>query len=276
MLVACDIGRSAVKTKAEGRDLDCFPSLITPYYEWKGLSPLQTDDDLVVQLNGKRYFVGSVVEYVADGDTGRRMQEDKVNEYTLIFLMTALYRACAPEYVRIVTGVPMDQLAADKERLEEFLKGTYDVYFTNRHNYGSKPEHRRFVIEDVRVTAEGAGVFFAYPAPGIVRILDLGSRKSNAVTFKNKRYVEPESYTLNFGWDTLRGSNKNVETLAEKLHGELSGKWSEEDKILVAGGVAEELAEALRIYFPNADAVPNPRFANVLGYYEAGRLVYKR
>src|SRR5690606_19691041 len=120
----------------------------------------------------------------------------------------------------------------------------------------TRPVENRFTIDNCRVMVEGAGAFFANPEDGTTRVIDLGSRTVNALTFMDKIYAPNGSFTLEWGWDTL-----TVQTpghVAEKLNNSLSARWDREDKVIVVGGRANDILDAVKKYFPNAIAAPNP------------------
>lgn len=274
MLVAVDAGRSYVKTIVSdgkgGYKTLLFPSWMTKYYkaDWDVLT---TENDFVIEYNGEKHYIGEVVEFVADGDTGRRMDEDKGGKNTLLFILTALFRIGASQYepVDLVTGVPLDRFNSDMEKVKHMLIGAHNV--TMHTKYGA--EHRKITIRNCNVTVEGAGAFFDDATDEETHVIDLGSRTVNCLTFRRKRFVASASVTLPWGWDTLREENRDFERIAETLHGQLSAKWNKNNPVKVVGGQAEGLTPALLQYFPHAQCVEAPQFANARGYYKMGKVM---
>ncbi|MEK4798074.1 ParM/StbA family protein [Thermoactinomyces sp. FSL K6-2592] len=270
MLVAVDAGRSYVKSiisdgKGKYKTL-IFPSWITKYYktEWDVLT---SPNDFVIEYNGEKHYIGEVVEFVADGDSGRRMDENKGGKNTLLFVLTALFRLGSTyEPIDLVTGVPLDRFNQDKDEVKNMLIGSHEV--TMHTKYGE--EKRKIIIRNCSVSVEGAGAFFDDATEEETHVIDLGSRTVNCLTFRNRRFVAPSSLTLPWGWDTLRKENRDFERIAETLHGELSAKWNKNNPVRVVGGQAENLTPVLQKYFPNAYTVEAPQFANVRGYYKMG------
>lgn len=275
MLVAVDAGRSYVKTvfqsqRGVNQNL-LFPSWMTKYYktDWDVLT---SDNDFVIEYKGEKNYIGEVVEFVADGDSGRRMNEDKGNKNTLLFILTALYRIGANQYepIDLVTGVPLDRFNDDKDKVKELLEGSHQVTMHSKH--GS--DTRIIPIRRCAVTVEGGGAFYDEPTEEETHVIDLGSRTVNCLTFRRKRFHAPSSLTLPWGWDTLKEENRDYQRVAEILYGELSAKWHKDASVIVVGGQAEELTPAIKEYFPYARTVENPQFANARGYYKIGRVMF--
>ncbi|MBA4495086.1 ParM/StbA family protein [Paenactinomyces guangxiensis] len=275
MLISVDAGRSYVKvvfqTKPGIFKTFLFPSWITKYYEtdWDVLTG---ENDYVIEHEGEANYIGEVVEFVADGDSGRRMDEDKGSKNTLLFILAALYRAGVNQYepVDLVTGVPLGRFNSDMEKVKEMLEGSHKVTMYTKHG----KEMRTININRCAVTVEGAGAFFDQATEEETHVIDLGSRTVNCLTFRRKKFLAPASLTLPWGWDTLKEENRNYERVAETLHGELSAKWHTDARIIVVGGQAEQLTPAIREYFPYASTVDAPQFANARGYYKIGKVMF--
>ncbi|CAM3958647.1 hypothetical protein L1N85_00050 [Paenibacillus alkaliterrae] len=90
----------------------------------------------------------------------------------------------------------------------------------------------------------------------------------NYVTMRNKRYVDRDSGTLPFGFNTNKTDNPCQ--MAARIAGELGKKWATNDNVWVSGGRAKEMAELLRQYFPLVLTVENPIYANAIGFYRVG------
>ena len=270
MLAAIDAGRAYVKYVGPNGVQGKFRSWIYPYYETQ-MEVIRSPKDVVLEYNDRKWYVGDVVRYVSDLGQGENMQEDKTGEHTVIFILTALALMGANdcEDITLITGLPLDQYRKNKDRIRERLEGTHTIRITT----GDMEDKRVLVIKKVGVAVEGAGAFYANPRNGTVRVLDVGSRTVNALSFYNKRYIDPESYTFNYGWDSVKEENRTPEHFADRLNASLGRKWKPDDPILVAGGKAEELAGALRKYYPNAEAIPDAQMANAIGFWRMGERV---
>ncbi|QOY37999.1 ParM/StbA family protein [Anaerobacillus isosaccharinicus] len=106
----------------------------------------------------------------------------------------------------------------------------------------------------------------------MIRVVDGGSKTINYVTLKNRRYVDRESGTLDFGFETNKSTNDKQ--LVARIAGELGKKWEVEDVIWTVGGKASVLADYLQPYFENVAPMPNALYANAMGYYKMGRVIY--
>jgi plasmid segregation protein ParM len=276
MIIAADTGRSESRflTEVNGqRVFKSFPSLLRPYFktEW---DVIQTPTDTVIEYEGEAFYIGEIVDYVKEtGDSGRVFDPKKDGKNTLLFTLLGLYRLGANEYdpVDLVIGTPLNRYQTDKDGLKQLLTKRHHIKVTT----GNGTDYRVINIRNTAVTVEGAGIFFANVTDELVRIIDLGAVTLNALTFRNKRFIPTESYTFNWGWDTLKPENRTHKYVAALIHDSLATKWGRDDKVMVGGGQAVGLAPALAEYFPNAYAVADPRNANVEGYFRIGKVKYK-
>ena len=277
MIVAVDGGRSYYKVATENGIKTRFQSLVTPYYktDWDCLN---TEDDTVIEYEGEKYYVGPIVDVVGDADRGRRFHDDKAGKHTLLLTLRALWKIGANEFdpVDLVTCVPLDRFNEDKEKMKQLLIGENGGIHHFKITNCNGTEHRTVRIRNVAVTVEGAGAFFDQPEPGEVRVFMFGSRKSTAITFRNKRYIPPESQSLPWGWDTLLKQNRTHKYVAEAFAGEMSKKWPADSKLLVVGGQADKgLTDAIQEYYRNAYTVGDPQMADARGMVKIGMVKFR-
>ncbi len=102
---------------------------------------------------------------------------------------------------RVITGLPIHELAAQKDAVRRLLSGTHHFSFDGR--------RYSIVVGDVRVIPQGAGCYYATAlrdgravtdAPtGRVAVLDLGYRTCNMIALDAGRYLADRSGTLDLG-----------------------------------------------------------------------------
>lgn len=280
--IGFDIGRRNVKA-FDGRKYLTFPSVVG---EGRDLKLDYTPDDQGFQvyfLDGaeqEHCFIGTLA--VDESEFARQMlMREKSTPDTFRLAMTALSQYIPnnePEVdFDVITGVPVrDHDKATKDRLISLLQRSCNLEVN-----GIK---RKVNISRVRVTVEGGGAFWSSPKDGTYRLIDAGSRTINYITMRDRKYVDRESGTLDFGFDTNKSVNLKEMTAA--IAGEVGKRWYSSDPVGVLGGNAVPLAAELRTYFPNAQPFETQRrvsasgqvvdgnlFANAIGYYTMGRSV---
>lgn len=249
-----------------------FPSMVG---EWR---PLRIGDpgDYTVEVDGQRYYVGRAAE---ESYTRREMcLESKIHAETRLLFLTALAVARVQPGTQVVTGVPVTQhTEAVKRDLRALLCGRHAVTVNGRQVLVEVP--------DLLVCPEGAAAFWGHvlddagrvTRPDLtvqhVLVLDLGSRTVNYVSLVQGRYRDRDSGTLPYGMLELRlmGSGQEA-ALARRIVADLSQRLPLEPDtpVLLAGGGAHVLGEALRQHFRRLEIVPSPETANAIGYRRLG------
>jgi plasmid segregation protein ParM len=257
MIFGIDCGRSSVKVVSASK-VFYFPSCIGEWRERRLIS--DHGESIELEYAGEKYFVGNLAKY--ESEFARSMMTDsKAHEDTLLLILTALHKAGAVGNVKVITGVPVDQhTEEEKRRLKSLITGSHRVKVNN--------QERDINIERVEVAIEGGSAFWSHPLPGTVRIIDAGSKTVNYVTMQDKRYVDRESGTLQFGFDTNK--TNDIKQISNRIAGEVSKKWRSSDKVLLVGGKAGELQQYMNQYFKDMEVVPNHLYANAKGFYKIG------
>ncbi|TCP65424.1 ParM/StbA family protein [Baia soyae] len=258
MLVAIDCGRSFVKVRTENRTF-MFPSKVSGWRKRNYRQELEGDIEL--QYQGKNWFVGNLAE--REGEfTRQAMQETKAVEETLLLALTGIHLSGAQGTVDLVTGLPISNYTEkERESVRKLLEGHHEVTVNG--------QTKRFYVQRVYTTIEGGGAFFSAPRSGLVRIVDVGAKTTNYVTFKDKVFIDRESGTIPVGWETVRESN--AREMADMIAAHVSKSWNSDDVVLLIGGVALHLEPYIQSHFRYAFAMSDPQTANVRGYYEVGR-----
>lgn len=261
-MIAVDAGRSFVKVKPQFGDLFKFPSYIGHWADRE--NPEFVEGDIEMEYEGEKYFVGQLAKRESD-DWYQPYMEDKAVLETVLLTLGAIYLAGFKSGdVSLITGVPVNRYKLDKERLKDLLKRKHEVIING--------EHFTYNINRILIGIEGGSSFYQYPREGRVRIIDIGSRTTNVVTYEDYVYINRESTTLDMGWETYKEiTANNAEALTKSIVGQVSRrKWSLDDPVLVVGGVAELMLPYLKNSFPNAEVVEDAIYSNVKGYYALG------
>ncbi len=271
MIVGIDAGNYEVKVISK-KGADRFPSDIGEYRERK-LEQKFSENDMVVEYNGKKYFAGTLAKYESEF-SGRIMGGSKAHNDCKLRVLIALHRVGVGENYKIIVGQPIEfHTKEEKEAIKRRLLGTHTIKVNG--------VSRTFQIEKVEVAAEGGSAFWAAPQDGLVRIVDVGSGTVNCATLRDKRYIDRDSFSLMLGSESTKV--RNIEALARTIAAQASKKWGKNDTVKIIGGISEILLPYLQEYFPKADLLKSslgntvwpPVFGNAVGFYKIGVNVYE-
>lgn len=293
MNVGLDVGRGYVKA------INCDKTVKYESYSgpFRELDYYNDDDKYIVSINDKKYFVGDIAK--REG-LGRGFQKQKVDKMrTLPLSLTALYLITdkLDVDVNLVCGVPIFDFNSQKNTVESFLKGSYEVQIGN----GLK---KNININNVKVFPEGAGAYFSLILNNEgkaveselskvkVGIIDIGYKTTNVVVFENLKYVDRLSTSFNLGVhqafnmiykrlsrydDITMDQAENItegeefRQLADRIKNEVNKFWGNTSfKIYLCGGGAY----LLRKYFEEFDVIKGSEFANANGYFKISQMIY--
>lgn len=269
MLLGIDAGNARVKVCGPAGAIDFDAAL----GEWRQRNLVNSHgaDDMEVEYGGKRYFAGSLARSESEFG-GAMMGDSKAHEEARIRVLLAAARY-EVQTCRIVTGQPIGKHgAAEKDRIISLLRGDHALTVNGKRH--------RISIGDVKVAAEGAAAFWSAPQPGLIRIVDVGSGTVNCATVLDQRYVDRDSFTLTYGFDSTKSSDRGA--MADGIAREALKKWGRGDRVYLVGGGAESIAPHLQKYFPMAEILRptfgggqlHPVYANAVGYYALARGLY--
>lgn len=263
-IVGIDAGNNEVKV-AHKDGVFKFASAIGEYRD-RNIVSQHGDDDMIFEYNGRRGFAGTLA-LIESEFAGAIMGDSKAHEDAKLRILLALHRLkCPRNTFRIVVGQPIGKhTATEKDAIKRMLIGTHLLTVNS--------VRKLIVIDRVEVAAEGGVAFWSAPRNGLVRIIDVGSATINCATLMNKRYVDRDSFTLPFGFNTIK--TRDLNELARGIYTHTSAKWSPHDDVFTVGGIARELIEPLRKYYPRIKVLNDrPLYANALGMYAIGRALY--
>jgi len=271
LIVGIDAGNNEVKV-AYQNGVDKFASAIGEYRE-RNIVNRHGDDDMIFEFEGRLGFAGTLA--LAESEfAGAIMGDSKAHEDAKLRILLALHRIkTAHNCFRIVVGQPIGKHnSEEKDAIKRMLIGTHELIVNK--------ERKWITIDRVEVAAEGGVAFWSAPREGLLRIIDVGSATVNCATLLNKRYIDRDSFTLPFGFSTVK--TRDMNELARGIFTQTSKKWSASDDVLTVGGIADQIAESLRKYYPRARSVSPtldgevypPIYANAIGMYTIGRAIY--
>lgn len=259
----------------------------TALCDWfpRDIKEVHGDDDMEFEIDGRKGFSGSIAENEDQyGGGGSLYGDTKAHEDVKIRVLLAAHRYLkkhAPyNYeINIVTGQPLStHNDAEKQKIKNMLTG--------RHIFAVNGEQQIIHIQGCTVAAEGGGAFWCVPQMGTVRTLDIGSGTVNAVTIKDKRIINNASGTFNFGAETVLDKNDLKGMARGIIRNTMKLKWGRSDKVLICGGIANEMLPYLLQHYPNAEIIQpqlqhsggmsilHPVYGNAVGFLEIAKGVY--
>lgn len=279
LILGIDAGGHKVKV-AGPFGTDSFKSNNSAWFE-RPVKEEIGESDMEYEIDGQKGFAGTLAEREAEFQSGNHYGDTKAHPHVKVRVLLAIHRymlkySIEAKYVKIVTGQPISN-NAERQKIVNMLEGP--------HEYTVNDVKRKITINEVKVSPEGVGAFWSNPSAELTRIIDVGSGTVNAISMLDKKNINKSSGTLGKGMETLL--NKSVENMATGVISfttELG--WNRNDRVLVCGGVAEEITPILKQHFPNAEIITpmlkreldvvqtKPIYANAVGFYNLAKVVY--
>lgn len=276
MRLGIDAGNNELKIAGES-GVFRMRSTLGEYRELKLRNTLEKGD-IVYEYKGRKGFAGMLAEMESEF-SGSMYGTSKAHEDTLIrvLLGISVYRI-APQY-EIVVGQPIVQHDdEEKQRIKQMLLGNHSI-IVNDIRY-------EILIERVEVAAEGGVAFWSHPKKGLVRILDFGSGTVNGATILDGKYVDRDSFTTDFGLNTIRSQDRDAFMRAVFIESQRR-RWNKSDSIYLVGGAAESMIQSAERHFENVDLLRpklvsdgeikfiDPVYANAVGMYNVAKGIFK-
>jgi plasmid segregation protein ParM len=276
MKLGVDAGNYMVKVSGE-KGLMNFISAIGEARQIN-LQQVHGEDDMYFEYQGETGFAGSLALYESEFG-GSIMGDSKAHTDTKLRVLISIHRYISLYQIEekefdIVIGQPIAKHIHDeKSRMKEMLKGWQTIVVNG--------VEKSFNIRNIEVAAEGVSAYWSNPISGLVRILDIGSGTVNYSTVYEKRYIDKDSGTLQFGVNTNK--TNNLQALSRGIATHVLKKWDAQDKVFIVGGIAEQILPHIKGYFPNAEILypiynqqyANPIFANAIAFYIVGVNIYE-
>jgi len=276
--VGIDGGNYKIKVFGDEGEL-MFISMLGEYRD-RMLEQTFSDDDIIWEFNGEKGFAGTLAQYESEYSRSI-MGDSKAHSDLLIRVLLGLHRYSPENDFNIVVGQPISRHDKwEKAKIKDMLKG--------EHQFILNKVKKRINIKEVEVAAEGGAAFWSNPKKGLVRILDIGSGTVNAATLDDGRYIDKDSFTINYGMET--NISKDIYAMAKAISAQALRKWRTGDTVFIVGGAANDLVEPLQDYFPNCSVLRpkiktvgknatiktlDPVYANAVGFYNIGKGFFK-
>jgi plasmid segregation protein ParM len=274
LILGIDAGNEKTKVVTE-KGVSLFESSMGEYRERKLIQRFG-EDDMIFEYEGRKWFAGTIAQYECEFG-GARKGDSKAHEEAKLRILLAIHRYSNETVNDIVVGQPISTHSeSEKLKIKDMLKGTHYL----KVDYGNGFLEKKIVIRNVEVAAEGSSASLSDPKRELTRIIDIGSGTVNFATVTNMRYVDRDSFTERFGLATVR--TNDLEAIARKIANVALNRWNEHDYVRLCGGGAIPLYPYLKQYFSNCDLLRpvfqnqyhEPTFANAIGFYRIGTMIY--
>lgn len=256
-----------------------YTSLIGEYRD-RNLRSSYSEFDIEFEYNNMKGFAGTLAEKESQYATTRKGSTKAHDEFLIRLLIGLSMYSDANEF-KVAVGQPIIKMSEDV-KMRSLIEGKHEIIVNGK--------LRELHIADVLVGPEGGVAYYSNEKQGKVRIIDLGSGTVNLATLEDGVYIDKESTTIGTGMKTSLTSN--VLGMSQMIVNEcMSFGWSEEDSVYICGGAAEQFIKYLQQFFVNCDLLKpkakiregrsykikelSPIYANAVGLYEAGKLVFE-
>lgn len=258
------------------------------------------DNKNILEYEGHKYIIGETGEYSTD-----LMKSQHQN--TLLLLLASLGLNSKDEYIEeeIVTGLPIGLFSKQKEQMKElFRPGEF-------HRIKINGKKKIIKIRGIEVFPEGAGAYYSQSKKDAL-VIDVGGLSIDTVEFKNGKMGHYSTYSMGImklyskianklnsdydlsltEWDiedvlkeglTIYGNKVDlnlssiIDSYVKKIVTRLKLEYDLKTvkNVILAGGGSNILGMYLKPYMPQCELIHNAQFANVIGYYNIGKVVFK-
>ncbi|SFD60701.1 hypothetical protein [Bacillus sp. UNCCL81] len=276
MIMAVDAGNFETKV-CTPKGLDKFCSAIGDY-RVRVKEEQHGHDDMVWEYDLLKGFAGTLAK--VESEFGGTMYGSSKNHLdATLRILLGVHRNCYESDIYLAIGNPYQSLTKDEtDEMKEALEREHTITINGI--------RKTFTIQKVIVMAEGAAAFWSNPIAGLVRMIDVGSGTVNLVTILNKKIVDKESLTAEYGMLTSKEGEAEPSSIARAIINDTSKKWKKTDQVFVVGGASEKLFPYLNNYYTNSIIlkpkvyrekgieIVNAVFANVVGMYEIAQKLF--
>lgn len=287
MNIGMDGGRSAFKV-VNSKHREYFESFCG---EGRILDFDNNDERYRVMINGKEYFVGEM----AKREGMSRAYEKEKNERLLPLVAAGVALMEPTGCVNLIFGTPISDHKAQKQNIENFIKGSYTVILKNK--------VYDFSINQAKVFPEGLGAFYSLAlnnqgmvtnmdlAQGTVGIIDIGYKTTDVCLVDKMQFQDKDSLSLPLGMveaynliykrmareeDLMPEEIEDTkdapeyELLAQQIQDKVNRLWGKRVKVFLTGGGSYLLSK----YFPGVPVIKDAEYANAVGFYKIAQMVY--
>lgn len=206
-VIAVDLGYGRVKALSAGRQLD-FPSVVGPWRRIRYQTDVSTAGflgNIAIEYAGKNLFIGDVVYRQSTAQMDMTKEKfSKLEGMALMNTAIALLHEPKKEIVcRLVTGLPVNLYASQKEKYTRALEGWHHLKFI-----GDRSPERRIKIEKCKVLPQPLGSVFGAVldesgnltnerlASSNLCVLDIGANTVDLCRMDALDFVDRESATF--------------------------------------------------------------------------------
>ncbi|MDD2421673.1 MAG: ParM/StbA family protein [Heliobacteriaceae bacterium] len=211
LAVGLDIGFGYVKVVASNGRWALFPSIVEEGRElqlWSGFGNTDLLDNLIVELDGRRYFVGSLA--LRETDAELDVDPNKIFNIDFdILVYTALHLVSeqADQAVNVFLGLPVNFYRTQKARFEEKLKARQASCFVKI----AGSDVRLVKIRKYQIFPQAGGALFNQIldfrsevksprlARGKIGVIDSGTKTTDCIFMDDLKFVDQRSFSINDG-----------------------------------------------------------------------------
>ncbi|MBO1515658.1 ParM/StbA family protein [Metabacillus bambusae] len=268
MILGIDAGNYETKISTQ-EGVHKFRSLLGEWRDRNFNSVYGNDMEYVYQ--GRMGFAGDIVEHECEF-IRERFGDTKAHEDAKLRILLAVHQYSNDKENDIVVGQPIKTHTPDqKETIKKMLIGSHKLTVNG--------ETKTFNIRNIDVAPEGAIAYWAYEGlEQHIRFIDIGSGTINFASVHKGRFVDRDSFTVDYGVNSVKALDFN--SLAAAIIAESSKRWKQDDPVRVCGGVAEEVINNLSTHYRNCEVIKpwdlHPVYTNAIGCFELARVLYER
>jgi len=210
--IGIDVGYGFVKI-SDGEIGFSFPSVIGEVsqesYVRKMVKKVSDLDDMRVELNGKRYFVGkSAIRHsqFAFRDLSS-LRSDSVDFQVLFFSALSLYCSAPQNTFSIVSGLPVSRMSYAGTLTKLIEEGARITRYL-----GNEQKDMNIVIKNIEIVPQPLGTYWSdvldswghelKSLEGKTGVIDVGYRTSDMITVLDGEYIAEKSKSFNIGMTT--------------------------------------------------------------------------
>ena len=268
MILGIDAGNYETKVATQ-ESVHKFRSLLGEWRERNFNSTYGNDMEFVYE--GRKGLAGDIVQYECDF-IRERFGDTKAHEDAKLRILLAIHQFSDDKENDIVVGQPIKTHTPDqKEAIKLMLKGS--------HTLSVNGITKTFNISNIEVAPEGAIAYWAYEGlEQHIRFIDIGSGTINLASVHKGRFVDRDSFTIEYGVNSVKALDIN--SLGAAIIAESSKRWKPNDVVRVCGGAAEEVAKSLTSHYKNCEVIKpwdlHPVYTNAIGCFELARVLYEK
>lgn len=264
IVVGADIGKFQPKFFCNGGGFT-FRSLISPSRDTSNEKLTLTDQRLLVQFNGKEYFVGKLAADEGGNVYINSTDVSKTDDVTLINLLTGLHRIPGNKFTVIISNPFSKNKKEHRKKMRELLLGEHEIT-VNRIK-------KRIIIERIGINIEGFPAYYTLQLPHNLNIFDFGSSTVHCLAIRDGEFISTRSHTHEEGMESF-GRN-DYENIAYSLYQSMQHKWSDGDyPALLIGGGLPKFKDHIAKYYKDVIIHPEPVLATAMGNYVMGVEAY--